>query len=61
MVDTDLSFERSEVNATVKGRIVSVKNPISGSIVADEIGDIVDYSPDCNCKITVKQGKECLL
>lgn len=61
MVDTDLSFERSEVNATVKGSIVSVKNPISGSIVADEIGEIVDYSMDCDCTITVKQGKECIL
>lgn len=41
MEGCDLSFERSEVTATVKGKIDSVKNPISGSIVADEIGEII--------------------
>lgn len=41
MEETDLSFERSEVKAVVKGRIEGVKNPISGSIVADEIGDLL--------------------
>lgn len=37
----DLSFERSEVNATVKGHIDSVKNPIAGSITADSIGEVI--------------------
>lgn len=37
----DLSFERSEVEATVKGHIDSVKNPITGSITADSIGEII--------------------
>lgn len=37
----DLSFERSEVKATVKGNIDSVKNPISGCIRADKIGEII--------------------
>ena len=41
MEDTDLSFERSEVNATVRGRIEGVKNPVSGKIVADEIGELL--------------------
>lgn len=41
MIDTDLSFERSEVIATVKGDIMSVKNPISGSIRADSIGEVI--------------------
>lgn len=39
--DCDLSFERSEVMAEVKGNIVSVKNPISGHIKADSIGEII--------------------
>lgn len=41
MEETDLSFERSEVVAEVKGRIEGVKNPISGKIKADEIGDLL--------------------
>lgn len=41
MEATDLSFERSEVNATVRGRIEGVKNPACGKIVADEIGELL--------------------
>lgn len=37
----DLSFERSEVTATINGHIDSVKNPICGSITADSIGEII--------------------
>lgn len=41
MEKTDLSFEKSEVKATVTGNIESVKNPLSGSIRADRIGEII--------------------
>ena len=41
MEGCDLSFERSEVVATVNGHIDSVKNPISGSVTADSIGEII--------------------
>jgi len=41
MEDTDLSFENSEVEADVRGEIVSVKNPVSGYIKADSIGEII--------------------
>lgn len=41
MEGTDLSFERSEVNATVKGRIDSIKNPVSGVIKAGQVGEII--------------------
>lgn len=37
----DLSFEYSDVNATIKGHIQSVKNPASGKIAADSIGEVV--------------------
>ena len=45
MEDTDLSFEYSEVEADVKGNIISVKNPKSGTITADSIGDIIWDDP----------------
>ncbi len=42
MVDADLCFERSSVQATIKGSLISVKNPLAGSrIVADQIGEII--------------------
>ena len=37
----DLSFEYSEVNAEIKGEIVSVKNVIKGKVIADKIGSII--------------------
>lgn len=41
MVDCDLSFENSDVQATVAGHVDSVKNPASGTILADSIGQII--------------------
>lgn len=55
MEHTDLSFEYSSVNATVKGHIDSVKNPAAGKIVADSIGEIAleDSIMETNCEIIV--------
>lgn len=39
--DADLAFEYSTVEADIVGRIHSVKNPASGIIVADEIGETI--------------------
>lgn len=41
MVDTDLSFERSEVEATLTAPIVSIKNPLSGHIYVPAAGEII--------------------
>ena len=41
MEGTDLAFEYSDVNATVRGSIDSVKNPRSGRIVADAVGEVI--------------------
>ena len=57
MEDTDLSFEYSEVTADVKGNIVSVKNPKSGMIEADSIGDIIleNSVVETNCVIKTRK------
>lgn len=39
--DADLAFEDSEVRATIKSPVVSVKNPKSGHIRVPKIGDII--------------------
>jgi len=51
MVDTDLAFECSEVQATVRGTVLSVKNPLSGSIVADGYGEVIldEQQPEGAC------------
>lgn len=41
MEGCDLSFENSDVVATVNGSIDSVKNPVHGSILADRIGETI--------------------
>ena len=41
MEDTDLAFEKSEVEATVKSPVLSIKNPLSGRIYAPEVGEII--------------------
>jgi len=39
--DADLAFEYSIVKADIRGAVASVKNPRSGSIVADSFGEII--------------------
>lgn len=55
MEATDLSFEYSQVQATVTGHIDSVKNPLSGYVLADSIGEIIlensVMETDCEIKI----------
>ena len=41
MIDTDLSFERSDVEATLTTPIVSIKNPLSGHIYVPKVGEII--------------------
>lgn len=57
MQDTDFSFEYSDVDATISGSILSVKNPKSGRIVADEITELIytdDSKVECNCTVVDK-------
>lgn len=57
MEETDFSFEYSDVDATVKGNILSIKNPRNGKIIADSITNIIytnDSKYECNCKIYQK-------
>ncbi len=57
MEGADFSFEYSNVDATVRGNILSVKNPRSGVIVTDSITEVI-YTDDskykCECKIHQK-------
>lgn len=56
MKDCDLAFELSEVEADIAGEILSVRSPLSGTIVCDGVGEIVrDVTGyECNGKIVVR-------
>lgn len=41
LINTTLSFEYSDADAKIQGHIDSVKNPFSGKIEADSIGEII--------------------
>ncbi|MCI8589215.1 MAG: DUF3737 family protein [Clostridiales bacterium] len=49
----DLSFEKSDVNAVIRGSIESIKNPIAGQITADSIGTLI-LDALTNCVIHTK-------
>lgn len=56
MEGCDLSFENSEVSAVVSGHIDNVKNPVSGTIRADSIGEIIidehKWAGECPIMVT---------
>ena len=55
MIDCDLSFERSEVEADIIGDIVSVKNVYSGYVRAESIGEIITDYENAKCKIMINE------
>jgi len=56
MEGTDLSFEYSDVEAAVSGHILSVKNPRSGTITADSVGEVIfgDAVMDCTGQVIIR-------
>ncbi len=60
MEGCDLSFENSDVQATVKGHIDSVKNPVNGFVHADSIGELIldEHRWAGACDITGKIGTD---
>lgn len=55
MEETDLAFERSEVDATITTPVVSIKNPLSGRIVVPAVGEIIRDIPEANGKIVITE------
>lgn len=57
MIDCDLAFEYSNVDATIVGHINSIKNPLSGKIVVDSIGELIreDDKYQSKAVVTIKE------
>lgn len=60
MEDTDLSFEYSEVEADIKGHVISIKNPKSGKILVDSVGELIWDDPvmECTGEIILRETLE---
>lgn len=41
MINTDLCFEKSEVEATITTPVISIKNPLSGNIYVPSVSEII--------------------
>ena len=60
LTNTSLVFEYSKVDVDIRGRIDSIINPISGTIIADDIGVVVmdkEWVDPGKTTITVRNGK----
>ncbi len=56
MHECDLAFERSEVVAEVTTPVISIKNPLSGSITVPAVGEIICDIPEAKGKIVVQNA-----
>jgi len=54
MIDCDLAFERSDVEATITTPVVSIKNPLSGHIFAPSAGEIIRDIPEAGGEVILK-------
>ena len=59
MVDTDLCFERSEVEATISTPVVSIKNPLSGHIYVPAVTEIIRDIAAAKGEIIVQKSACC--
>ena len=58
MVDCDLAFERSQVQATLTAPILSIKNPLTGSrITVPQVGEIIRDIDGAEGEVLVEKAK----
>lgn len=63
MIDTDLAFEKSQVDATITTPVDSIKNPSAGRILVPAVGEIIRDDDDAKGEViqTISNQKiECV-
>lgn len=60
MIDTDLAFEKSQVEAMVTTSVVSIKNPLSGQIHVPEVGEIIMDDENARGEVIVSKKNKCI-
>lgn len=58
MLDTDLAFERSDVEASITTPVVSIKNPLTGRITVPAVGEIFRDIPGADGVVEIS-GNTC--
>jgi hypothetical protein len=53
MLDTDLSFEKSEVNASITTPVISIKNPSSGRITVPAVDELILTDENAKAEIII--------
>ena len=53
MIDADLSFEKSEVEAELTAPIISIKNPKSGYIKVPAVDELIMDDPEAKCEVLI--------
>lgn len=53
MIDTDLAFEKSQVEATIKTPVISIKNPRSGQILVPAVDELIMDEEEAACQVLV--------
>ncbi len=57
MVDTDLCFEKSEVEASITTPVISIKNVTKGRIFAPAVGEIIRDDESCKGEIVLVKSE----
>ena len=57
MVDTDLAFEKSEVEATILTPVISIKNPRSGKICVPSVSEGIRDKADANGEVIICENQ----
>lgn len=58
MIDTDLCFEKSEVQATVTTPVISIKNPLAGRICVPAVGEVIMDDKQAKGEILIQKNKK---
>jgi len=53
MIDCDLAFEKSDVEATITTKVISIKNPTSGKIEVPCVNELIIDDPNSKCEINI--------
>ena len=57
MIDTDLAFEKSEVEAVITTKVDSIKNPRSGKIIVPKLGELIMDDADAKGEVLVCESE----
>ena len=59
MIDADLCFEKSEVEAVVTTPVISIKNPLAGTITVPAVGQQIMDDPHAKGRILIRPDGKC--